>query len=50
MSVITDSNLEERNTLFIPDEIHVALICETDFDFNKDQALCWEYAAKLYDY
>ncbi len=47
MSVITDSALEERNTLFIPDEIHVAIICETNFDFMKDKQLCKEFATKL---
>ena len=49
MSVIKDAELEERNTLFIPDEIRVALICETRFDFMKDKKLCEEAATNLYD-
>ena len=49
MSVITDRALDERNSLFQPDEIHVAIVCETDFDFMKDPQKCKEYATKLYE-
>jgi hypothetical protein len=49
MSVIKDIALAERNNLFIPDEIHVALMCETKFDFFKDLELCEELATKIYD-
>jgi phosphoenolpyruvate carboxylase len=49
MSVIKDAALEERNTRFIPDEIRVALICETRFDFMKDKKLCEEAATNLYN-
>ncbi len=44
MSVIKDIALEERTNLFIPDEIHVALMCETNFDFYTDLELCEELA------
>jgi hypothetical protein len=49
MSNIINSDLAERNTRFEPDEIRAAIICETDFDFMKDEALCKEYATKIYD-
>ena len=49
MSVILDSDLAERNTRFDPDEIHAAIICETNFDFMKDEALCKDHATKIYD-
>ncbi len=48
MSVITDKKLEERNSLFIADEIHVVCIVETEFNFMKDKALCKEYATQIY--
>ena len=40
---------DDQNTKFIPDEIYAAIICETDFDFMKDEALCKEYATEIYD-
>ena len=49
MSIIKDINLDERNTKFIPDEIYAALICEIDFEFMKDEALCKKYATEIYD-
>ena len=33
---IKDMTLDERNTPFIPDEIRVALISETQFNFMED--------------
>ncbi len=49
MSVIKDITLQERSILFIPDEIRVALMCETEFDFYKDLELCKKLAPKIYD-
>jgi hypothetical protein len=49
MSTIKDINLDQRNTLFIPDEIHAAIICETDSNFMKDEALCKECATEIYN-
>ena len=49
MSVIKDAALQERNSLFVPDEIRVALMCETNFDFYTDENLCKELAPKIYD-
>ena len=49
MSVIKDIDLYERNTKFIPDEIYAAIICETDFDFMKDEELCKRHATEIYE-
>ena len=49
MSVTKHIALKERNKLFTPDVIYVAMMCETKFDFNKDKNLCEELAPKIYD-
>ena len=49
MSVIKDIALEERSKLFKPDEIYVALMCETKFDFYTDLDLCKKLAPKIYE-
>ena len=49
MSIIKDVTLEERNTHFIPDEIKVALMCETEFNFMEDEELCKTIATDIYN-
>ena len=48
MSIIKDVTLNERNTLFVPDEIRVALMCESRFNFMENKELCKNYATDIY--
>jgi hypothetical protein len=48
MSIIKNATLEELKTFFEPDEIIVALIVETDFNFMEDKELCKTYATDIY--
>ena len=50
MAEIRDITLEKRNTIFNPTQIWALIICETDFNFFKNPALCKKAAEDQQDY